>query len=414
MNQSVKNVLIDLITPTCLILLAIFLRPYLLPLDNALITVLIFLPFALLAINLLISWKFSQLDSFYLSITLCAAYAASLLINLPNNISTGNNEIFTFQLIVSATSILIPLNFIIFKLLPVASPFSQWGAIRLIVIAGQSYGIFSALQNQYTSLLELFTFHFLPGSFYLFEHIPLLGVLLLSAAIIMQIGFISAYQKPIDSTLLGALVAVFVACFYADQDFIFFCAVSAVAIMLIIATIQASYNMAFIDTLTGLPTRRAMENEMKKLGRNYTVAMLDIDHFKKLNDTYGHDVGDQVLRMVAKHIRRVGGGGRPARYGGEEFTIIFPNKKNIDTIPFLEVVRANIAASVFALRDKDRPKEIPKTRTKRKKPNNEISVTISIGVAEKTRLHKLPTDVMKSADEALYKAKKGGRNCLHA
>lgn len=413
MNQSVKNILIDLITPICLILLAVFIRPLLPSLDIAQTSVFAFFPFVLLSISLLISWKFNQLDSFYLSLMLCVAYAAILQIDLAtggSELNTGNTNVFINELYLTSISILIPLNFIVFKLWRVASIVSSPGIIRLLIITLQTYGIYWAAQSQYTPLLDIFSFPLLPESITLFSTFPQISILLFLVAALMQAGFIAVQQKPLDSTLFGALIAIFIASTLMDDAFIFFSLFSATAIMLTFATVQASYNMAFIDTLTGLPSRRAMENELKKLGRRYTIAMLDIDHFKKLNDTYGHDVGDQVLRMVAKHIRRVGGGGRPARYGGEEFAVIFPNRTTIDATPFLEIVRMNIANASFALRDKDRPKEIPKTRSSKKKPSNEISVTISIGVAEKNRAHKSPADAMKAADDALYKAKKQGRN----
>ena len=87
------------------------------------------------------------------------------------------------------------------------------------------------------------------------------------------------------------------------------------------------YHKAYLDELTNLPTRRALKEEMLKLGNRYTIAMLDIDHFKKFNDTYGHTVGDQVLKFTAALMKSTGGGGKAFRYGGEEFVIIFPGKK---------------------------------------------------------------------------------------
>jgi len=75
-----------------------------------------------------------------------------------------------------------------------------------------------------------------------------------------------------------------------------------------------------------LPSRRALIERLPSLGRRYTVAMVDVDHFKNFNDTYGHDAGDQVLRMVASRLGEVSGGGTAFRYGGEEFTILFPGK----------------------------------------------------------------------------------------
>ena len=113
--------------------------------------------------------------------------------------------------------------------------------------------------------------------------------------------------------------------------------------------------MAFRDELTGIPSRRALNEQLAALGNRYAIAMLDVDHFKKFNDTYGHDLGDQVLKMVAAHIARVGGGGKAFRYGGEEFTVLFPGTDAEDAIPHLEALREEIESYRMALRGSDRP-----------------------------------------------------------
>ena len=410
MNQAVKNVLIDLITPTCLLLLGLALQPLLVGIEFAQTEYFSFLPLLLLLISALLSWKFHQLDAFYLSIMLGMSYGAMLGLNLSADLAGSNNT--DFHLLVVASAVFIPLNFLIFRVFPLATLASWGGILRLLLLSFEAYIVFWSIQNQSPVLGELLSWQIISEPAFQATHLPQLGIVLLGVAILIQIGLIIARQKPLDSTLLGILVAITLAIYLADKDFAFFSMYSAAAIMMSLATIQASYNMAFVDTLTGLPNRRALDAELKKLGKRYCIAMLDIDHFKKLNDEYGHDVGDQVLRMVAKHIRRVRGGGRPARYGGEEFAIVFPNRTIIDASPFLEIVRESIAQAHFALRDKDRPKELPKTRVKRQKPSNQITVTLSIGLAERTRLHKSPEDVIKLADDALYKAKKQGRNQL--
>lgn len=95
-------------------------------------------------------------------------------------------------------------------------------------------------------------------------------------------------------------------------------------LIFIIALFEASYSLAFHDTLTGVLSRRAMEQEILRLGNKYTVAMVDIDHFKRVNDTYGHQIGDDVLKMIASLINKNIQSGKVFRYGGEEFAIIFP------------------------------------------------------------------------------------------
>jgi len=145
------------------------------------------------------------------------------------------------------------------------------------------------------------------------------------------------------------------------------------------------------------------------VGRTYTLAMVDIDHFKKVNDTYGHDVGDQVLKMVAAQIEEVSGGGRPYRFGGEEFTVFFPNKSAREALPHLEELRHAIEMGGFTLRAANRPKEKPEQPVKGKE-GKRLQVTASIGVAERNDFNLTPAAVLKAADKALYLAKEQGRN----
>ena len=138
------------------------------------------------------------------------------------------------------------------------------------------------------------------------------------------------------------------------------------------------WRMAYLDELTELPARRALREKFQKIGGSYTVAMLDVDHFKKFNDTYGHDTGDAVLRMIATKMSRVTGGGLPYRYGGEEFAVIFNGKNREDAIPHLEDLRETIANTPFIV---DRASSRRKSDKKVKPTKNKsVTVTVSIGL----------------------------------
>ncbi|MBV4506617.1 MULTISPECIES: GGDEF domain-containing protein [Pseudomonas] len=189
---------------------------------------------------------------------------------------------------------------------------------------------------------------------------------------------------------------------------------SQVMLMIAAAVSHEAYQMAFRDELTGLPGRRALNERMQRLGRNYVIAMTDVDHFKKFNDTHGHDVGDQVLRLVASRLSKVTGGGRAYRYGGEEFALVFAAKTAEECLPHLEAVREMIANYAIQLRDQNsRPQDDSTGRQRRGGgANTTVSVTISIGVAERQAEHRNPDEVLKSADQALYSAKGAGRNCV--
>ncbi|GHS80872.1 GGDEF domain-containing protein [Pseudomonas sp. PAGU 2196] len=189
---------------------------------------------------------------------------------------------------------------------------------------------------------------------------------------------------------------------------------SQVMLMIAAAVAHEAYQMAFRDELTGLPGRRALNERMQRLGRNYVIAMTDVDHFKKFNDTHGHDVGDQVLRLVASRLSKVTGGGRAYRYGGEEFALVFAGKTAEECVPHVEAVRGVIANYAMQLRDQNsRPQDDSTGRQRRAGSGaSTVSVTISIGVAERQADHRNPEAVLKSADQALYSAKEAGRNCV--
>ena len=190
---------------------------------------------------------------------------------------------------------------------------------------------------------------------------------------------------------------------------------SQVMLMIAAAVAHEAYQMAFRDELTGLPGRRALNERMQRLGRNYVLAMSDVDHFKKFNDTHGHDVGDQVLRLVASKLSKIGGGGRAYRYGGEEFALVFAGKTLEECLPHLEVIRESIATYNIHLRNQDnRPQDDQQGRQRRAGSSaSSVSVTVSIGVADRLE-QRTSEQVLKSADEALYSAKGAGRNCVVA
>ena len=181
-------------------------------------------------------------------------------------------------------------------------------------------------------------------------------------------------------------------------------------LVLVVAAVEHAHAMAYRDELTGLPARRALNEAMQRLDGAYTVAMVDVDHFKQFNDRHGHDVGDQVLRLVASRLARVNHGGRAFRYGGEEFTVLLPGVPLEESVKILDALRRDVAEAVFTVRGADRPKRKPTKPRPRKGGAQQLSVTVSIGAAERRAKQELPDAVVKAADRALYRAKEAGRN----
>jgi len=181
-----------------------------------------------------------------------------------------------------------------------------------------------------------------------------------------------------------------------------------------LSVMETSYAMAYKDDLTGLPARRALMRDLQSMGSTYTAAMVDVDHFKRFNDRYGHDVGDQVLRMVAGRLAKGPGGSRAYRYGGEEFTLLYPGKTVKEVLAHAKAVRRSVEDATFTLRSWRRPRKKPVDPGAwrgRGNPNSKrLSVTVSIGIADSSGPDASPEMVLKRADRALYKAKRAGRN----
>ncbi|MDH3213502.1 MAG: GGDEF domain-containing protein [Myxococcales bacterium] len=182
---------------------------------------------------------------------------------------------------------------------------------------------------------------------------------------------------------------------------------TAAGVLLIVSQVESSYLLVFRDDLTELPSRRALNQALMRLGKHYTIAMVDIDHFKKFNDTYGHQIGDQLLRMVGSKLAVLGGGGTAFRYGGEEFTLLFPGKRPEQVMTHIEGVLRTIRNTPFTIRGAQ-PSPAPGKPAAPANPRaqQKVGVTVSIGVAAA----RTPAEVVGDADRALYRAKETGRN----
>ena len=233
-------------------------------------------------------------------------------------------------------------------------------------------------------------------------------LLAFGAALALASARFALRQTLIQSGFLWALLAAFLAV-GAGTGLAATVYLTTGGLVLVLALVETSHHMAYDDELTGLPGRRAFEDALLRLGGQFAIAMLDIDHFKRFNDEHGHDAGDQLLRMVGATLTRTEGGGRAFRYGGEEFAILFPGRSAVDALPHLEALRRAIEATGFTLRGRDRPTQKPK-RPVAAGPRRKLSVTVSIGVAESDGGEADPREVVKAADRALYRAKGAGRN----
>jgi len=292
------------------------------------------------------------------------------------------------------SSLLYPLHLLIFLSLRERGLFSIWGILKLSFFIFEVGIVLFFIYFPNADLLALLKIKLFTISFY-----PLKD---LSVAIGIFVLFIMSALVMFNRHLIyNGSFFIITATFYAGFYFLKTphaneLSLLSIAVIIFTLLIRESYHLAFYDELTTLPGRRALVEDMAKLGMKYSLAMIDIDHFKKFNDTYGHDTGDEVLKMVASKLKNVSGGGKAYRYGGEEFVLLFPSKEVGDSYTHTDILRDTISRSPFSVRNKQSSKV--------------IYINISAGVVQKSSKDKDPFAVMKRADDALYKAKKAGRN----
>ena len=412
--------------------------------------------YAVFAAGLLLAWRFHSSRLLFVFLTLLLAHRAVEFFSGGRVAALGPGRI-----ALEAVAFLLPLNFIVFAVL------REWGLVvpalfpRLGLLFFESVFVAIICRPGETTAPALLHPSFL--GVFSGMRIPTLALLAFAAAAVVLLLRFLLHGKPTESGMLWTLVAAFLSFQSGGVGSTATAYVATAALILISSIIENSYLLAYHDELTTLPARRAFNDALLRLEEPYAVAVVDIDHFKRFNDTYGHETGDQVLRLVAAKLAGVTGGGRAYRVGGEEFSILFSGKSVKDALPHLELLRSVIEASRFHVRggqerrssfenrqpgsqggrSKDgrsranRAEDFPARESPRERRSAErradarrtpasrrrstrvglnetadhpLSVTVSIGVSEPDTKARAPEQVIQAADKALYRAKQSGRN----
>ncbi len=412
--------------------------------------------YSVFAAGILLAWRFHSSRILFALLTVFLAQRALEFFSSGRAVSAGPGRI-----ALEVVAFLLPLNFIVFSVFrerglgfPAIVPrlallFFESVFVAIICRPGETVGP-ALLHSRF-----LGRFSWTP--------LPSLALLAFVAALVVLLVRLVLYRKPTESGLLWALLATFLSFQVGAVGPAATAYLATAGLILISSIIENTYFLAYHDELTSLPARRAFNDALLRLEEPYAVAVVDIDHFKNFNDTYGHETGDQVLRMVATKLASVTGGGRAYRVGGEEFAILFPGKSAKDAMPHLELLRSVIEVATFRVRGgqerrgraraqdsrwadsrsqdapdqdtrnqdtpardfrnhdrrnserRDRPRRppAPRKRTRSVIPvpgDQQISVTVSIGAAEPNARFRSVEQVIQAADQALYRAKQSGRN----
>jgi diguanylate cyclase (GGDEF)-like protein len=402
--------------------------------------------YAVFAAGLLLAWRFHSSRLLFAFLSLLLAHRAVEFFSAGHLPVSGPGRI-AFE----AVAFLLPLNFIVLSLLRELGFVVPAFFPRLALLFFES--VFVAIICRPGEIGGPAFLHAGAHGVSSWARFPTLVLLAFTAAAVFLLLRFLLYRKPVESGMLWTLAAAFLSFLSGGVGPIPTAYMATAALILVGSIIENSYLLAYHDELTTLPGRRAYNDALLRLEEPYAVAVVDIDHFKRFNDTYGHETGDQVLRLVASKLAAVTGGGRAYRVGGEEFSILFPGKSVKEVLPHLELLRSTIETSHFQLRreqerrEQERRRQESQTNPSREAEgeharerrsaerraearrtsaagkkirspraraalpaHDQLSVTVSIGVSEPDAKARVPEQVIQAADKALYRAKQSGRN----
>ena len=395
---------------------------------RAIVVIMPLLPYLILALGFGMGWRYANAGIILGTMTLALSYYGINFFRSPDLA----REVIIHQSVIHVLAFLLPLNLALHSAIIKRRFFTSFGILAVLFLAVQILAIFifchpySYISLQVASAIrslsppaaaKLSDFSWWLGStlsdrsFFIFAGISTAAAAAFGLALFCVL---LQFIKSKDIRNIGfffAIVAAWLgAAFNTCEPAVIFYFMAA-GLILVITTIEASFSMAYIDELTGLHGRRSLNEMLLNLGKKYTIAMIDVDCFKKFNDTYGHKTGDQVLKMIASRLGKISGGARTFRYGGEEFTAIFANKSVEEALSHIEGFRKAIESTPFVVRGRACRRNNANKRSKNSGfTRKQVKVTVSIGLACPVGRVTNPEKVIKAADKNLYKAKKSGRN----
>ncbi len=362
-------------------------------------------PYAIWAAAALLAWRFNRPRVCFAVLALALADRLLLAFAPGTQALSGGGRI-----VFDATALLLPLDLAVLAFLKERGLVSRWSALVAGTLLAQIPAVFLLGSVPNCRLAVALSHRFPEGAPWGSLALPTPAIAAFALAIAALAGHFAVKKGPVNAGFLWAAVAALLALAPGSPDPVSTLYLAAGALGLGLSVVEAGHAMAFKDDLTGLAARRALNEALDCIEGPFALAMVDVDHFKTFNDRYGHDVGDQVLKLVAARLAEVSGGGTAYRYGGEEFAVIFPGSPAREAASHLEAMRRAIADSGLTLRAQSRPSAKP-ARPKAGRAARRVSVTVSVGLAEGAAGAD-PKAVLKAADRALYRAKEQGRNRL--
>jgi diguanylate cyclase (GGDEF)-like protein len=365
------------------------------------------LPYIVLAFGLIFGWYFAS-SRMILSL-LVLALADRALVLLP---ATGADQESTSQTIVAITAFLVPLNLLAFSILKEDSLPTLRGVMRVVLVLVQPFLVLWLCLPDQSVLASSFTREYVPLLYTKWTPIPQPALVVFAIALLMHIIRFALHRDPLEGGAIWALCAVFVAYHtsrHGWQPTNFF---MAAGLILFVTLLQSFYQRTYRDELTGIPGQLAYEEAIGQLGKRFSVAVIGIDQLTQYANVHGKSVSEQILKRAAPKIQAACSDGQVFRTTGEEFTVLFPGKSATEALGTLDTVRKSVKAIDFFLRGRDRVWEKQRGAKEAGPRDRPLSITLSIGVAEKLHDSATLTLVIKSAYRGLYEAKGSGGNVV--
>jgi diguanylate cyclase (GGDEF)-like protein len=311
------------------------------------------------------------------------------------------------RIMFNVVALLLPLNLLALSLITERSLLVSREFVRLILVLLQVFFVSWIGLPENVAFAAALESSFIDPRYTAWTPIAQPPLLAFGAALVLQTVRFTSYRNPLDRGFFWALVSVFLALHgtragWSPTNFL-----ATAGLILIIAAYAEIYQSTYYDGLTGMRGRPYWDQALANLGSRFSIALIDIDGMKRVNEAHGYAVGDQILRIVARKITNLSGDGKAFRYDGNRFAVVFHDKSVADVLPHLEELRQAVAAS---------PVTLPGRRRLFRKPDppTQIPVTVSIGAAERDERRATPEQVMKAVEIALTRAKHDGRNQVKA
>jgi len=365
------------------------------------------LPCIVLAFGLIFGWYFacSRMILSLLVLTL----ADRALVLLP---TTGADQVVANQTIVAITAFLVPLNLLALSILKEDSLSTLRGVTRVVLVLVQPFLMLWLCLPDQQVLASSFTREYIPSRYMDWTPIPQPALVAFAIALLLHSIRFVLRRDPLEGGAIWALCAIFVAYHtsrYGWQPTNFF---MAAGLILFVTLLQSFYQRTYRDELTGIPGRLAYDEAITQLGKRYSVAVIGIDQLSQYANIHGKSVSEQILKQVAPRIQAACSDGQIFRISGEEFTVLFPGKSVTETMGTLDNVRKSVETIDLFLRGRDRVWEKQRGAKEAGSRDRALSITLSIGVAEKLNDRATLTLVIKSAYRGLYEAKGIGGNVV--